>query len=325
MNTKENISTSEMINEAFTLTAYFRTLLRQKNSEKVFNFLLKEGWLTKEQMEKRWDSFDNVFWEENKDKISALVFSSIIEWRWYLLDSLIKEKSDKNTCVIEVASWFSPRALNLVNDNWFQFLDYIEADRQQVIDLKTKFYTDLKNVKTPWLSWFNVVDDSMENLEKSIIDLKSKNQNLDKILLFNEWLLIYLTPEEQKVYFDKIRDFSKKMKNKWIELEFLSIDVATIENFIDALTFDWFNHNDHEKVNKKVDPEMWDRLQDTEKEFFDNINIDSNDIEKYFYDEKVFSQMKLSEIEKYKTIPNIKDEIRKFLSKDSLYAYSIKL
>jgi hypothetical protein len=70
---------------------------------------------------------------------------------------------------------------------------------------------------------------------------------------------------------------------------------------------------------------MWDRLQDTEKEFFDNINIDSNDIEKYFYDEKVFSQMKLSEIEKYKTIPNIKDEIRKFLSKDSLYAYSIKL
>jgi len=330
MNLKQNTSIPEMINETFSLTSYFRTLLKQKNSEEIFNFLLKESWITKEEMEDRWDWFTkNAFAKEgvenNWEKISALVFASIIEWRWYLLDSLIKEKSDENTCIIEVASWFSPRALNLVNDNWFKFLDYIETDKSQVIDLKKKFYSDLKNVKIPWLSWFNVVDDSMENLEKNISDLKEKNPDLNKILLFNEWLLIYLTPEEQKDYFDKIRNFSAKMKEKWVELEYLSIDVATIENFIDWLLFDWFDHDDHEKVNRKVDPEMWDRLLDTEDEFFENAEIDKDDVEKYFYDEKIFSQMNTWKIDKYKNIFWIQDSIRKFLSKKSLYAYSVKI
>ncbi len=90
----------KLLAETFTLTAFFRSLTHCYNSDYIIKFLLKTSNLSFEDLKKRWDNFDNIFWKEKWPLISALSFSAIIEARWRLLDSIIKKKIEKNDTII---------------------------------------------------------------------------------------------------------------------------------------------------------------------------------------------------------------------------------
>ena len=322
---KNILNSQKALAETFTLTAFFRSLVGYSYSEELINYLILISWLNKQELQNRWDWFDSVFWDEYWKKISALSFSTIIEARSYLLDSLLELKIDKNSIVFEVASWFSPRAINIINNKWFIESQYIETDKSEIIWLKQWFYDSLSWIKTTILIDFNVVNDDILELEKKVLWLKQINNFIDKLFIINEWLLIYLTLEEQKKYFNILKELSKKLKKYWITLEYLSIDMPTHENFTDWLLYEWFTHKDHIEVMKKVDPIILNCLHNTEKDFFINIWFSLNNIKKYYYSDNIIWMLKTWKLDKYNNIIWIDDKIKKFLKQKKLYAYSIIL
>lgn len=334
-NNEWNLNSLKALAETFTLTAFFRSLVNYPYSKEVIEYLLNKSWLSKEELQARWDGFDKVFWDEYWKIISALSFSAIIEARWLLLDEILKSKIDKNTAILEIASWFSPRALNLINNNWFNSTQYIETDRNETIWLKQWFYNWLKDVKKPLCLNFDIVNDDILKIIEIIFWMKKLNPNLNKLVITLEWLMIYLKPEEQKLFFDKLRMLSEKLDKSWIKVEFLSIDLPSHENFTDWLLHEWFTHDDHIKVMQSVDPIILKCLHETKNDFFKNIWINEWQITKHSYfwsswrgHKSLFwkeGELKTSKLNKYKNIPWIKEKIDNFLWQDILFAYSINL
>lgn len=270
--------------ETFTLTAFFRELVKYPFSKEIIDFLLLKSWLKNEDLQNRWDWFDKVFWEDYWKKISALSFSTIIEARWLLLDSILRQNVDENTVILEVASWFSPRGLNLINNEWFNSSQYIETDRKEVILLKDEFYNWVKWLSKPILSNYNVITDNIDNIISIILNCKNDNKYLNKLIVLNEWLLIYLTPLQQKVYFENIRKISSELKKYDITLECL--------------------HN-------------------TEIDFFNNIWVLSDNVNKYYYTDYVIDKCNTEFLTKYNSVEDLNLKIRNFLKQKILYAYSI--
>ncbi len=315
--------TSKLLAETFTTTAFFRSLIDYPYSEEILEYLLNESGLTKEELQARWDWFDKVFWEEYWKKISALSFSTIIEARWLLLDSILKSEVDENTIVLEVASWFSPRAINLINNHWFKASQYIETDKAENISLKQGFYNWLANQEKPVLSDFNVVTDDISKLEKLILNLKELNPNINKLVVLNEWLLIYLTPEEQWNYFNNLKELKLRLTKHWINIKYITIDMPTHENFTDWLLHEWFTHDDHVNVMKNVDSKILECLHMKESDFLDNIWVKK--IKKYYYPEEIISSLNTWKLIKYREVPEIEKKIKNFLEQKILFAYSVEI
>lgn len=323
---KENsLNPQKALAETFTLTAFFRSLVNYPYSEEMINYLLTQSWLKKEELQARWDGFDKVFWEKYWKKISALSFSTIIEARWLLLDSILKSKVNKNTVILEIASWFSPRAINLINNEWFNASQYIETDKSETIWLKQWFYNNLSWIKTPILSNFNVITDNISNLEELLLNIKQLNPNINKLIVINEWLLIYLLPEEQRKYFDNIKKLQAQLKKYWIDIEYISIDLPTHENFTNWLLEEWFTHEDHINVMRNVDSKILECLHNWEQDFFENIWILWENIEKCYYTDDIITKLETWKLDKYKDISWIRNKVNEFLKQKILFAYSINL
>ncbi len=317
------INSQEALAETYTLTAFFRSLIEYPYSREIIDYLLLKSWLEDQELQKRWDWFDAIFWEDYGKKISALSFSAIIEARWELIDSLLIEKVDKNTVILEVASWFSPRAINLINNHEISADQYIETDREEVTSLKEEFYLSMEWVNKPTLSNYNVVEDEIDQVVQLVLSCKERNPLLDKLLVMNEWLLIYLKPDQQKKYFDNLRNISTQLKDHWIRLEYVSIDMPTHENFTSWLVHEWFTYDDHIEVMRNVDSIILECLHDTEEDFFKNVWIDISSINKHYYSDEIIENCKTEVLEKYKNIMNLDIMIKRFLKQKSLYAYSI--
>ncbi len=309
--------------EPFSLTAYFRSILKISNSFDVFNFLLKKSWLSSNELEGRWDNFDQVFWKEYWNKISALSFATIIEARWKLLSNILKKQDKKNTLIIELASWFTPRWLNFSN-NWIN--NYIETDKKNVIELKQEFYNYLNSIwkKTPKLE---IIDVLKKEDFKNIYDLvkleKLKNNSLKEIIFVSEWLLIYLNKQEQKKIFDNLKYISKLLKNINIKVKYLTIDMPSHENFTNWLVDEWFSLKDHLEVMTKVEPKIIESLHNTENDFLTENSLEN--IKKYYYDDEIIFSLKTPKLEKYKKIKWLKEKIKTFLKQKILFAWEVEI
>ena len=90
---ENEIKDYKLLAEFFTITAFFRSINHYFASEQIIKFLLKTSNLSLDDLiTKRWDFFDKVYWDEKWNIISALSFSTIIEARWKLIDSILEEK-----------------------------------------------------------------------------------------------------------------------------------------------------------------------------------------------------------------------------------------
>ena len=308
--------------ETYSLTAYFRHLLNIEYSEEIINFLLNNSELQESELEQRWDSFDKIFWNDYWNKISALSFATVIEARWKLLNKLIEKQNNKNI-TIELASGFTPRWLNLVN-KWE--INYIETDKENVIELKNDFYNYLNSVnkKTPEIKVLDVLNkENFKNLYDYIKLEQLKNKQINEVTLVSEWLLIYLSKDEQKVFFDNLRNFSKLLKEISIQVKYITIDMPTHENFTNWLVSEDFTLKDHLDVMSKVEPKIIESLHNTEDDFLTSNSIWK--IKKHYYSDEIITSLKTPKLSKYKKIPELKEKINSFLKQDILFAWEVEL
>jgi len=312
----------KLLVEPYSLTAYFRSILNISSSFEVINFLIKKSNLSLWELEQRWDSFDKVFWEEYWNKISALSFATIIEARWRLLDQIIEKQDNNKTITIELASGFTPRWLNQIN-SWN---NYIETDKSYVIELKNEFYDYLNNIdkKTPGIRILDVLNkDDFKNLYDYIKLEQLKDNKINEINLVSEWLLIYLSKNEQKMFFENLRNFAKLLKELSIKVKYLTIDMPTHENFTNWLVHENFTLKDHLDVMSKVEPKIIESLHNTENDFITDNSLST--IKKYYYSDEIITNLKTPKLSKYKKIPHIKEKINTFLKQDILFAWEIEL
>ena len=54
--------------ETYTLTAFFRKLVKYPYGKEIIDFLLLKSWLKIDDLQNRWDWFDKVFWEDYRKK-----------------------------------------------------------------------------------------------------------------------------------------------------------------------------------------------------------------------------------------------------------------
>ena len=313
----------KLLVEPYSLTAYFRSILNISYSFEVTNFLLKKSNLSLWELEHRWDNFEKIFWNDYWNKISSLSFAAIIEARWVLLNQIIKKQEDNENITIELASGFTPRWLNQVN-KWNT--NYIETDKENVIELKSEFYNYLNslNKKTPKIQILDVLNEKdFKNLYDYIKLEQLKHNEIKKITLISEWLLIYLNKDEQKVFFENLRIFSKLLKDLNIKLNYLTIDMPTHENFTNWLVSEDFTLKDHLEVMSKVEPKIVESLHNTEDDFLTSNSIPK--IKKYYYDEEIIWSLKTPKLAKYKKIPDLKEKINHFLRQDILFAWEVEL
>ena len=312
----------KLLVEPYSLTAYFRSILNISSSFEVINFLIKKSNLSLWELEQRWDSFDKVFWEEYWNKISALSFATIIEARSRLLDQIIEKQDNNKTITIELASGFTPRWLNQIN-SWN---NYIETDKSYVIELKNEFYDYLNNIdkKTPGIRILDVLNkDDFKNLYDYIKLEQLKDNKINEINLVSEWLLIYLSKNEQKMFFENLRNFAKLLKELSIKVKYLTIDMPTHENFTNWLVHENFTLKDHLDVMSKVEPKIIESLHNTENDFITDNSLST--IKKYYYSDEIITNLKTPKLSKYKKIPHIKEKINTFLKQDILFAWEIEL
>lgn len=310
--------------ETFTLTAFFRNLTNYYNSEEIIKFLLKVSNLSFDDLKKRWDNFDKVFWNEKWELISALSFSTIIEARWMLIDNILEEKLNNNTIILELWSWFSPRWLYFLNKIWFK--NYIETDLSKPISLKNKFYQyiNTKNLKSPKTIKFNVEQEKDWNEVYNYVKiLKIENPEIKNLQIVSEGLLIYLDKKHQRKFFEELNFFAWLLNNEWIKTSYLTIDMPTHENFTNWLTYEWFDFTSHIEVMKNVDPMILDSLHNTEKDFLMENSI--KNIKKYHYDMKIISSLNTPKLEKYRKLEWLDKKIQQFLLQDILFAWEINL
>lgn len=315
--------TYKLLAETYSLTWYFRSILNIPYSFEIINFLLKNSKLSIWDLETRWDSFDKVFWKEYWSKISALSFATIIEARWALLNSIIEKKLDKNNLIIELASGFTPRGLNFVN-SWKK--RYIETDKKSVIELKKDFYSYLHSIwkETPKLEAIDVIKKEDLKILYNIIKIhKLENSDLTTVTLISEWLIIYLSKEDQKIFFDNMRFLWSLLKDIGITLKYLTIDMPTHENFTNWLVHEDFNLKDHLEVMSKVDPQIIDSLFNTENDFISQNSLPK--FIKYNYSDEIITSLKTPKLPKYKKIENLRDKINIFLKQEILFAWEIEL
>ncbi len=313
----------KLLVEPYSLTAYFRSILNISHSFEIINFLLKKSNLSMWELENRWDNFDKVFWKEYWNKISALSFATIIEARWKLLNKIIKNQNNLETLTIELASGFTPRWLNLVNESNNNF---IETDKENVIELKGEFYDYLNSIdkKTPNIKILDVLSkQDFKNLYDYIKLKQLKDKKINKITLVSEWLLMYLNKNEQKIFFDNLRSFSTLLNKISINVKYITTDMPTHENFTNWLVWENFTLKDHIDVMSKVEPKIIESLHNTENDFI--ISNSLWNIKKYYYDDEIILDLKTPKLNKYKKIPEIVDKIEKFLLQKILFAWEIEL
>lgn len=314
------------LEDTYSLTAYFRTIVNNSSYwQDLLKYLLEIFNLQTADLQGRWDSIENLFWEEDGKLISALSFSTIIEARWMLLDSILTQESPQNTMFIEVASGFSPRGLEFVNSGNALEGQYLESDRPEVIEMKKAAVENIDSKVKPNFLDVNVISWSYSALINKVIEAKENNSNIDKVIIFSEWLLIYLKPEEQKQFFDSMRGLSSILKKNCIKLEYATIDMPTHENFTDWLLHEWFTHERHTQIMAKVDPIILECLHSTEEAFLNHVWINSSDIEKFYYSEEIIWDLKTWDLQKYKNIQDLKTKIRTFLMQQIMFAYKVKL
>lgn len=315
---KNNINLSEHY-----FISYFKDLLSIKYAYEITNFLLKKSKLSIWDFEKKWDSYELIFWKEYWNKISALSFASIIEARWILLNNILKSREIDNNLIVELASWFTPRWLNLVN-KWTT--NYLETDKENVIKLKHNFYEYLNSIdiKTPQIKTLDVLD---RHHFKELYDLikveKLKNNNLKQITLLSEWLVIYLDKIEQKQFFDNLRELAKLLKEINIKMTYLTIDMPTHENFTNWLVHEDFSLKDHLDVMSKVEPKIIESLHNTQKDFTTYNSL--WELKKYYYDEEIITSLKTPKLAKYKKIKNLKEKINTFLKQEIVFAWEVEM
>lgn len=313
----------KLLVEPYSLTAYFRSILNISYSFEIINFLLKKSNLSLWELEHRWDNFDKIFWKEYWNKISALSFATIIEARWILLNSIIDKQDNNRNVTIELASGFTSRWLNMIN-KWNE--NYIETDRESVIEIKKEFYGYLNSInkKTPDIRVLNILNKQDFNNIYNYIKLeKLKNDKIEKLTLVSEWLLIYLTKDEQKVFFENLRYFAKSLKDLDIKVRYLTIDLPTHENFTNWLVHEDFTLKDHLDVMSKVEPKIIESLHNTESDFITSNSI--WEVKKYYYNDEIIWSLKTPKLAKYKKIPNLKEKINSFLKQNVLFAWEIEI
>jgi len=313
----------KLLVEPYSLTAYFRSILNISSSFNIINFLLKKSHLSLWELEQRWDVFDKIFWKNYWNIISALSFATIIEARWKLLNSIIEKQDNEKNIVIELASWFTPRWLNQV-ENWNKY--FIETDKKNVIELKNEFYTYLNstNKKTPKIKVLDVLDkQDYKNIYDFIKLEQLKNNKINEITLISEWLLIYLNKNEQKIFFENLRNFAKLLKELSIKVKYITIDMPTHENFTNWLVHEDFKLKDHLDVMSKVETKILESLHNTEDDFLTSNSI--SNIKKYYYSDEIIRSLKTPRLSKYKKIPNLKEKINTFLKQDILFAWETNL
>ncbi|MDD2870895.1 MAG: hypothetical protein PHS49_02795 [Candidatus Gracilibacteria bacterium] len=315
---KNNINLSEHY-----FISYFKDLLSIKYAYEITNFLLKKSKLSIGDFEKKWDSYDLIFGKEYGNKISALSFATIIEARGILLNNILKSREIDNNLIVELASGFTPRGLNLVNKGT---TNYIETDKENVIKLKHNFYEYLNSIdiKTPQIKTLDVLD---RHHFKELYDLikveKLKNNNLEQITLLSEGLVIYLDKIEQKQFFDNLRELAKLLKEINIKMTYLTIDMPTHENFTNWLVHEDFSLKDHLDVMSKVEPKIIESLHNTQNDFTTYNSL--GELKKYYYDEEIITSLKTPKLAKYKKIKNLKEKINTFLKQDILFAWEVEI
>jgi len=313
----------KLLVEPYSLTAYFRSILNIPYSFENINFLLKKSNLSIWDLETRWDNFNESFWKNYWDIISALSFATIIEARWKLLDQIIKKQDNNTTITIELAAWFTPRGLNQVNNYNY---NYIETDKSNVIEFKNEFYNYLNNIdkKTPQIKILDVLNKEDFKILYDYIKLEQlKNKQINKITLISEWLLIYLSKDEQKIFFENLKYFSKLLKELSIEVKYLTIDMPTHENFTNWLVNENFKLKDHLDVMSKVEPKIIESLYNTEEDFITWNSI--YEIKKYYYNDDIIWNLKTPKLTKYKKIKNLNEKINSFLKQEILFAWEVVL
>ncbi len=310
------------LSNVYTLTAFFRSLVSYPYSNLIIDYLCKISRLGVQDLQKRWDWFDTIFWDKQYGKkISALSFSVAIEANTKFLDKIILDNFDDNTIILELASWFSPRWIVFLNKYWVDETRYIETDLMETIELKKDFYNNL-NIKTPLLADFDILKDNDWNNILKLLKIIIKSQDIKQVLIPVEWLLIYLDFKQQKKFFNNLKKLASKLKEIWVwKVKFLSMEIPSHKNFTDWLEYEWFSHDDHIKVMNNVDPIITKSLHNTDSDFFKYNEIDENKIKKYYYNDEIISILYTSKLEKYKNIKNLKEKINNFLLRDIIYIW----
>jgi len=160
-------------------------------------------------------------------------------------------------------------------------------------------------------------------LEKSMIWWKLKNNTINQVTLLSEWLIIYLSKQEQRTFFENLREFSKLLKELNIKVNYLTIDMPTHENFTNWLVHEDFSLKDHLDVMSRVDPKIIESLHNTQEDFVSYHWLPT--LKKHYYTAEIITSLKTPKLAKYKKIPDLKEKINKFLTQKVLFAWEIEL
>ena len=307
----------------FNYKLYLNWIIIYPYAHTTINFLLKKLNLSLNDLENKRNYFEKEFSYNFSELITILTFSVIIEAKTYLIDKIIKKQDSKKNIVIELASGFTPRWLNLTNK---YNIKYIETDTNPIIKLKNEFYDYLYSVdkKIPDLITIDILKkEDFKILYNHINILKLKDPQINNITLLTEWLLVYLNKSQQKIFFENLKVFSKLLKEISIQVKYITTDMPTHENFTNWLVSEDFTLKDHLDVMSKVEPKIIESLHNTEDDFLTSNSIWK--IKKHYYSDEIIISLKTPKLAKYKKIPKLKEKIHSFLKQDILFAWEVEL
>jgi deoxyribodipyrimidine photolyase-like uncharacterized protein len=168
-----------------------------------------------------------------------------------------------------------------------------------------------------------LIQEDYIQLFTNIIAKKEENSEIKEVTLMSEGLLIYLSKEEQKVFFNNVRHLAGMLQDRGIKLSYVTIDMPTHQNFTDWLVHENFSHQDHIDVMKKVEPKILESLHETEKDFLDSNEIEK--IKKHYYTSNIIENLQTPRLEKYQKITDLDQKIEQFLEQKTLFAWEVEM
>lgn len=179
------------------------------------------------------------------------------ENRYWSIDQLLSDLPVKN--ILELSSGFSFRGLETVKQKGFH---YIDTDLPDVVEMKKKFITALKNDSIN-------IKGKLELIPLNALDENQFHEIVNRfpegeIAIVNEGLLMYLDTNEKEKLCSIIREILKERGGYWI-------------------TADIYIKNKKENLNLKIDKKT--------KEFFEQHSIEDKKFENFEDAEAFFTRM----------------------------------
>lgn len=183
-----------------------------------------------------------------------------LEARYKLVNNLLRETGAEQ--IIEVASGFSPRGLELSSN---KNIEFVEVDLAGIMSQKQKIATAIKNEELPsnlHLEVGNALD--LASLETAIKYFKSDKP----IAVVNEGLMRYLNFEQKSAYAKNVHSLLKRFGGVWITPDITLKGIMDRENAIAK--------NKNKRIKKitgiNIDLNCFENV-DQAQEFFENLGF----------------------------------------------------